>query len=120
MAQPTLEQARKWFEQRFKEVHVFNRETHPKGLAANRCPTGDEYIIVIDYVWRLEGEDNKPNFVSESQSIQDWFWAVMTLYDVRGRPPYLWWREEPVFQEGEGVYSRFVMTHRGSKVNDAA
>lgn len=108
-----FEEVVKIFESRFSEVHIFDNETHPPSLSASICPAGAQYLTIVGNILKSEGE---PIGEITTHPLDDWFNAAITLYELRGRPKYLWWRNSPQFENGI-VYSRFAMTHSGPFVS---
>ena len=108
MATPSLKQAQSWFEEKFLEVHIYDPKTHPPTLAANVCPNNTPYITIAGGILHLEGDE----IPKTAQPISNWYKAVDTLWELMGRPKYLWWRHMPELEDGR-VYSRLIMTHRG-------
>ena len=101
------------FESRFVEVHVFDNDTHPPSLSASICPAGIPYLTIVGGVLKMEGD---PSSERTDHPLDDWFKAAVMLWELRGRPKYLWWRQQPQFEDGV-VYSRFSMTHSGPYVS---
>lgn len=108
MARPSLEQARSWFEERFEEVHSYSSGTHPPDFAPRQCPTGALYFIVFNGTMKEEGYPSP----STETPVEDWFKCVTMLWELKGRPRFLWWRTQPQMEEGS-IYSRLAMTHSG-------
>lgn len=115
MALPTLAQAVDWFEQSFEEVHVFNWDTHPPDVDANKCPNGERYVLLAN--GRLMNDEQIPIAPDEPTGVQEWFAAACGFAALLGRPKYLWWRIRPRWEPspigGGRVYSRLIMTNRG-------
>ena len=95
MDKPSLEQATKWFEEIFDVVETVDHDI--PGL-----------FILIDDRLKMEGEDIELSNIPEDDLPSEWYYAAVTLVELRGGPKKLIWRIKPECKDGH-IYSRFAV-----------